>query len=94
MKLKPEDLLWVSKKEGKEVGVGLTAKNIFKCMILFLRTWVINKRERKTWLKQHNVLRGNPTNKDNYIFYLVLQAAILVVLLFESTIHHQIFSTL
>lgn len=56
--------------------VGLSAKNIFKCMILFLRTRVINKRERKAWLKQHNVLRGNPTTTDNYIFDLVLQAAI------------------
>lgn len=82
VKSKPEDLLWVSKKEGKEVEVGLRAKNILKCMILFLRTRVINERERKAWLKQHNVLRGNPTNTDNYIFDLVLQAAILVVFVF------------
>lgn len=82
MKSNSEDLLWVSEKEGKEVGVRLCAKNIFKCMILFLRTWVINKRERKAWLKQHNDFRGNPTNIDNYILDLVLKAAILVVLLF------------
>lgn len=57
VKSKLEDLLWVSKKEGKEVGVGLSAKNIFKCMILFLRTWAVKKRERKAQLKQYNVLR-------------------------------------
>lgn len=82
MKSKSEDLLWVSKKEGKGVGVGLCAKNIFKCMILFLRTWVINRRQRKAWLKQHNDFRGNPTNTDNYILDLVLEAAFLVLLLF------------
>lgn len=82
MKSKSGDLLWVSKKEGKEVGVGFCAKNIFNCMILFLRTWAINKRERKAQLKQHNDFRGNPTNTDNYILDLVLEAAILVLLLF------------